>query len=329
MLRYMIRRILQAIPTILGVTMLSFLIITLAPGDPIQILTFGPGYTAEDRERLAEKFCLDRNPVEQYVIWMVGDLRKGACEGKGILRGDFGVSLRNRQPVYEIIAQGIRPTLELTTGALLIGVLIGALIGVLSALKHGSWFDNLARFFSVIFDAVPSFWMGLILIMVLSVKYKLLPVGGRLPINDDHVTLFDRLRYLVMPSFVLAVSWIALISRLMRAETLEVIGKEYVRTARAKGLSETRVNFVHAARNALIPVVTFLGPAIVGLMSGAVVVEQVFSWPGIGRITLDAVNARDYPIIMCGVILAAVIVVLGNLLTDLLLALVDPRIRFD
>ena len=329
MLRYMIRRILQAIPTVIGVTMLSFLIISAAPGDPIQLMTFGPNYTAEDRERLAEKFCLDRGPVEQYFVWMIGDVRKGVCEGKGILRGDFGVSLYSRQPVSEIIAAGVRPTLELTTGAMVFGVIIGVFIGVLSALRHGTWFDNLSRFFSVIFDAVPQFWMGLILIMVLSVQFGVLPVGGRVPLNDDNITLLDRARHLVMPSFVLAVSWIALMSRFMRAETLEVISKEYVRTARAKGLPERQVNYVHAARNALIPIATFMGPAIVGLVGGAVVIERVFSWPGIGRITVDAVNARDYPIVMGGVILGAVIVILGNLLTDFFLVLVDPRIRFD
>ena len=241
MLRYMIRRILQAIPTILGVTMLSYLIIAAAPGDPIQIMTFGPGYEAEDRERLSEKFCLDRNPVEQYFVWMIGDVRKGVCEGKGILRGDFGVSLYSRQPVSEIMLAGIRPTLELTTGAMVFGVSLGVLIGVLSALNHGSWFDNLSRFFSVIFDAIPSFWFGLILIMILAVQLGWLPVGGRLPINDDNVTIVDRLRHLVMPSFVLAVGWISVMSRFMRAETLEVINKEYARTARAKGLSNNQV----------------------------------------------------------------------------------------
>lgn len=329
MLRYMIRRLLQAVPTLLGVTILSFTIISIAPGDPIQIMTFGPGYTAEDRERLAENFCLDRSTFEQYFVWMIGDVRKGVCEGKGILRGDFGVSLYSRQPVSEIIAAGIRPTLELTTGAMVIGVLLGIFIGVFSALRHGTWIDNLSRLFSVIFDAVPAFWMGLILIMFFSVELNWLPVGGRIPLNSDNVTLLDRVRHLIMPSFVLAVGWIALMSRFMRAETLEVISKEYVRTAHAKGLSKRRVNFVHAARNALIPITTFLGPAIVGLLSGAVIIERVFSWPGIGRIALDAVGARDYPIVMGTVILSAMIVIVGNLLTDFLLALVDPRIRFN
>ncbi len=329
MLRYMLRRILQAIPTILGVTILSFAIISAAPGDPIQLMTFGPSYKAEDRAALAEKFCLDRGTVEQYFIWMIGDVRKGVCEGKGILRGDFGISLYSRQPVAEIIGAGVRPTLELTTGAMVFGVALGVLIGVVSALRHGTWFDNLSRFFAVIFDAIPAFWFGLILIMFLSVRLGWLPVGGRLPLNDDNITLIDRARYLVMPSFVLAVGWISVMSRFMRAETLEVVNKEFVRTAHAKGLPKSRVNFVHTARNALIPIVTFLGPAIVGLISGAVVIERVFSWPGIGRITVDAVNARDYPIVMAGVILGAVLVVAGNLLTDFLLVLVDPRIRFD
>lgn len=329
MISYMLRRVLQAIPTILGVTILSFMLMYYAPGDPIQIMTFGTNTNAEDRARLAEEFCLDRSAAEQYMIWMIGDVRKGKCATKGILRGDFGVSLRDRQPVLGLITQRIGPTVELGVWALIMGVFIGVTVGVISAIRHGSWVDNMSRFFSVVFDALPSFWLALIMIMYFSVQLGWLPVGGRLPLNDDDITILDRARHLVMPSFVLAVGWIALMSRFMRAETLEVIRREYVRTAHSKGLHPRQVNFKHAARNALIPVVTFLGPGLVGLLSGAVVIERIFSWPGLGRLIVDAVNARNYPIVMASVIFSAVLVVTGNLLTDFLLVLVDPRIRLS
>ena len=325
MISYIIRRLLQAIPTLIGVTIISFAIMQAAPGDPVQMMTFGPQYTNEDRARLTKEFCLDRSIPEQYFIWVFGDLQ-GQCKMRGLIRGDFGTSFFDRRPVLEMMLERIPATIELSVWALVIGVVLGVGIGVLSAIKHGKWIDNASRFFSVVFDALPSFWFGLILIMFFSVQLGWLPVGGRNTLNIEP-TMLDRAKHLIMPSFVLAVGWIALMSRFMRAETLEVIRREYVRTAHAKGLHPRRVNYWHAARNALIPIVTFLGPAIVSLISGSVVIERIFSWPGLGRLVLDAVNQRDYPLVMGSVILSAVIVIAGNLLTDFLLVLVDPRIR--
>ena len=211
----------------------------------------------------------------------------------------------------------------------ILGGTIGLFVGVLSAVKRATLFDNIARLFSVLFDALPQFWFGLLLIMFFSVQLGWLPVGGRLPLNKPDITLLDRVRYLAMPSFVLAISWIALMSRFMRAETLEVIRQDYVRTAWAKGLKPSKVYFKHAARNALVPIVTILGPAITSLITGAVVIERIFSWPGMGRLTVDAVSSRDYPIVMGSVIFGALVVILGNLLSDFLLVAVDPRIRLQ
>ncbi len=326
MTAYLLRRILQAIPTILGVTLLSYFIMWAAPGDPVDIMTFSPGVKAEDRLALAQSLCLDRTFVEQYLIWMFGNEE---CSTGGLIRGDFGKSFRNGRPVLDLIVERVPATVELTVWALAIGVVLGLAIGVASAIWHRTPFDNAARFFSVVFDAIPAFWFGLVLIMFFAVQLGWLPVGGRFPLNKSDVTVVDRARHLILPSFVLAVTWIALMSRFMRAETLEVIRREYVRTAHAKGLAPQRVYFWHAARNALIPIVTFLGPAIVGLVGGAVVIERIFSWPGMGRLTVDAVSARDYPLVMGGVIFGALIVVAGNLLTDFLLVLVDPRIRLE
>lgn len=328
MTNYIVRRLLQAIPTVFGVTLLSFIIMQAAPGDPVQLMTFSPSYTAEDRERLSREFCLDRSVVEQYIIWLVGDLQ-GECRMRGLLRGDFGESLYEREPVLEIILARVPATLELTGLALIVGVAAGLAIGLVSAIKRGSFFDSGSRFFSVLFDAVPQFWFGLILIMIFSVHFGWLPVGGRLPLNMPNPTIIDRLRHLLMPTLVLAITWVAIMSRYMRAESLEVINQDYVTSARAKGLVPRTVYIRHVARNALVPIVTILGPAITALLGGAVVIERIFSWPGIGRLAVDAVSSRDYPIVMGTVIIGAVLVILGTILADILLATVDPRIRFE
>ncbi|KAA3661200.1 MAG: ABC transporter permease [Chloroflexi bacterium] len=326
MISYIVRRLLQAIPTIFGVTLISFIIMQAAPGDPVQLMTFNPSADAEDRARLEQELCLDRSLPEQYFIWLFGDLR-GECAIRGLIRGDFGTSFYDRRPVIEMIGERLPATLELTATALVMGGVIGLIVGVLSAVNRASAFDNIARFFSVVFDAIPSFWLGLLLIMYFSVELRWLPVGGRLPLNVETITFTDRFRHLAMPSTVLAVTWIALMSRYMRAETLEVIRQDYIRTARAKGVPKYRVYFYHAARNAHIPIVTILGPAITGLVAGAVVIERIFSWPGLGRLTVDAVSARDYPIVTASVIIGSILVIIGNLLSDILLALVDPRLR--
>jgi peptide/nickel transport system permease protein len=325
---YIIRRLLQAIPTIFGVTLVSFLLMQAAPGDPVALMTFNPTNTAADRERLRHEFCLDRSVPEQYFIWLFGD-PQGECAQGGLVRGDFGTSFRDRQPVLQTIMSRVPATLELTGSALLVGVVVGMMVGLSSAIRRASLFDNVSRFFSVLFDAIPSFWFGLILIMFFSVTLGWLPVGGRAPLNDPNPDPVERLQHLVLPCLVLAVTWVAVISRYMRAQSLEVINQDYVRTARAKGLPDRLVNARHVGRNALIPIVTILGPAITGLIGGAVVIERIFSWPGLGRLAVDAVSARDYPVVMGTVLIGSVLVILGTLLADILLVVVDPRIRFE
>lgn len=326
---YLIRRFLQAIPTIIGITMLSFLLMHFAPGDPVDLLTYQPNITPEYKKALRQKFCLDRSLPEQYVVWVVGDWR-GVCQQKGLIRGDFGTSFYENRPVLEMIAEKIPATLELTAISLLVGLLIGIPIGAIAAVRQGGWFDNLSRFFAVIFDAVPSFWLGLILILIFSTTLGWLPIGGRTTLNlPGGPTLLDRIRHLILPVTVFSVGWIAVLSRYMRAETLEVIRQDYVRTAQSKGLANYRVYLLHAGRNALIPVATILGPAIAGLLGGAVVIERIFSWPGLGRLLFDAVSARDYPLVMAGVIIGSVLIIIGNLLSDIFYVLIDPRIRLE
>lgn len=322
---YIIRRLLQAIPTLLGITVLSFSIMRLAPGDPVTMMTFDPNMTPRARETLRHQLCLDRPLVEQYFIWLLGDPE---CRTRGVIRGDLGDSLYEKRPVLDIIMERVPATLELTGTALAAGALVGVVVGIYSAVRHGSLFDNFARFWSVVFDAVPAFWLGLILILFFAVRLGWLPVGGRYTLSvEGERDFFDHLRHLAMPAFVLASTWIAVLSRFMRTEMLEVIRQDYVRAARAKGVDDRRVYFWHAARNALIPFATIIGPAIGGLLGGAVITERIFSWPGLGRLAVDAVFQRDFPIIMASVIISAVLVVLGNLLSDILYVFIDPRIQ--
>ncbi|MEM7127537.1 MAG: ABC transporter permease [Chloroflexota bacterium] len=329
MTKYLIRRLLQAIPTVIGITVISFLLMHLAPGDPVDLLTYQPNITPEYKKELTKRLCLDRTLAEQYAVWIVGDWR-GVCQQRGLIRGDFGTSFYENRPVLEMILEKIPATLELTFVSLIVGLLIGVPIGAIAAVKQGGWFDNFSRFFAVIFDAIPAFWLGLILILLFATTLGWLPTGGRTTLNlPGGPNLLDRIRHLILPVAVFSVGWVAVLSRYMRAETLEVIRQDYVRTANAKGLDSWRVYLWHAGRNALIPIATLLGPAIAGLLGGAVVIERIFSWPGLGRLLFDAVSARDYPLIMAGVIIGSVLTILGNLLSDIFYVLVDPRIRLE
>ena len=329
MTTYLIRRLLQTIPTLLGVTIITFLLIINAPGDPIDLFYFDPSIKAEDKERLRKQLCLDRPGWQRYVFYMVGDW-SGECPNRGIIFGDFGESIASDRPVLELYAEKMWPTLQLTTGAAILGTLIGLTLGVISAIFRGRLPDNIIRFLSVVFDAVPSFYLGILLIILFGVIWGILPLGGMVPIrSDEPVNLWVRIKHLILPTVVLGVGWIAVMSRYMRAETLEVLGQDYVRTAKSKGLTSFKVYFKHAARNALIPIVTILGPAITALLGGSVVVERIFSWPGMGRMVLDALGARDFPVVMAVTIISSLLVVAGNLLTDVLLVMVDPRVRLS
>lgn len=322
---YILRRLFQAIPTFIGVTIISFGIMRMAPGDPVLLMTFDPNMTVEARETLRRQMCLDRPIVEQYFIWLLGNEE---CRTKGLIRGDLGNSLYEKRPAFDMIVERIPATLELTGMALLLGGVIGVGIGISSAVLHKTPFDNFTRVFAVVFDAIPSFWFGLILILIFAVNLKWLPVGGRFTLSlSTEKDFIDHMRHLILPSFVLAVGWIAVLSRYMRTEMLEVIRQDYVRAARAKGVQKNRVYFWHAARNALIPLATILGPAIGGLLGGAVIIERIFTWPGMGRLAIDAVFQRDYPLVMASVVIGSILVVAGNLLSDILYVVVDPRIR--
>ncbi len=340
--RFIIRRLLQAIPTLFGITVISFLLMLKTPGDPITLITFRPNATAEATAILRRQLGLDQPALVQYLYWLVGNDwvkidvdgdGKGDVQGtrKGLLRGDLGYSIAQKRPVLTVISERIPATLLLTVPSLIIGYSIGIVIGLLAAIYHRSWFDQFARVLSVVGSAIPAFWLGLILIIVFSVRLGWLPMSGMRDITkpSSEYQVFDSIPYMVMPVTVFALGIISVVSRFTRTQVLEVMGQEYVRTAYAKGLRVRSIYVHHIARNALIPVVTLLGSAIGFLLSGAVIIEQVFSWPGLGRTTIDAVSQRDYPVVMGTVIIGGVMYILGLLISDILYGLVDPRIRLE
>jgi len=358
MIRYIIRRLIQAVPTFLGITLISYLLVYLSPGSVVDRLLFGPNTRPEQREMLAAQLGINDPFLVQYLRWLLGDdwmrwdsdgddIADGAIiipldadgdgepeppgRSRGILRGDFGQSFLKRQPAARIITERLPATLELGVAALLFSLAVGIPVGVISAVQRGRLIDNLSRVMAVIFNAVPAFWLGLILILIFGSALGWLPMVGRCKPTLTGVCppLPDRLEFLVMPMFVLATANIAIFSRFMRTSMLEIMGQDYVRTAQAKGLKPRRVYAHHAMRNALIPIATLIGPIVTGLWAGAVVIEQIFAWPGVGQAAVGAIIDKDYPVIMAVVIFTSFGTIIGFLLSDILYALIDPRIRIQ
>ena len=313
-----LRRLLYAIPTLIGISMIVFAISRLAPGDPVELYTFGnPDVTQEDLARLKASFGLDKPIPLQYVDWVTKAIRL-----------DFGLSIiYPSQPAAKLIIDRIPNSMQLAIAALLLQLTIGVPLGIIAALNRGKIIDQVTRFFSTIGQAVPDFWMGLVLIIVFAVQLRLLPSQGMLTIGKDQWDIADRLKHLIMPAMVLAFGGIALFARLLRTETLEVIRQDYIRTAEAKGLSQKAVITGHALRNALIPMVTALGGILAFIIGGTLVIEQVFTWPGVGQLTFQSAVAKDYPVVMAGVMISSTLLVLSFLLRDILYAAVDPRIK--
>lgn len=357
MIRYVLRRLIQAVPIFFGITLLSFFFMS-ASGNPVAQLTFGAGVKIEERERLEKVLGVNDPWPVQYLRWLTGDdwMRwdsdnDGFADGavlipldadgdgepevpgrrQGVLRGDFGVSFVKKRPVLDILGERLPATLELSLTSFVIGTSLGVLIGVLAAIRRGGWFDNVTRVISVAFTALPIFWFAIMLLLFFSVQLKWLPIGDRcgLTLDDSCPPIFERLQYMVLPVIVLSIGGIAGYSRVMRASMLDIVSQDFIRTAQAKGLTQRSVWFRHAARNALIPIATTLGPAITGLLAGAVVTERIFNYPGVGLTSIQAVSQRDYPVVMAVTIYAAIATILGYLLSDILYAVIDPRIRFN
>lgn len=358
MVKYVIRRLIQAIPIFFGITVLAYLLMTAAPGGPVSALTFRPGVTPADRERLAARLGVNDPWMLQYLRWLLGDdwmrwdsdgdeiadrafiipldadgdgVAESPGERRGVLRGDFGTSFVARRPVLDVLIERVPATFELGISSLIIGVSIGITVGILAAVNRGHAFDTVARVMAVVFDAIPSFWLGLMLILLFGAHLHLLPLQGRCAVTMDDTCppIYERMEYLILPTFILAAGFVGGYSRFTRASMLDIISQDYVRTAQSKGLSNRTVWFKHAARNALIPIATFLGPTITSVLGGAVVTETIFSWPGLGRTVVAAVAQRDYPVAMAVTVYAAIATILGYLLSDILYAVIDPRIRFE
>lgn len=306
MLKYTVRRILGMIPTLLIVSIIIFLFVRMIPGDPARLVA-GTDATVQDIQAIRVELGLDKPITTQYVDYI-----------GGLLHGDLGNSLKTRQPVAEEIGRRFMPTLWLTFASMTWAIVLGLAIGIISATKRNKWQDYTGMVAAVSGISLPSFWLGLMLMQLFSVTLGWLPTGG-----------FDSWKGLILPSFTLGAGVAAIIARFTRSSLMEVMREDYVRTARAKGLHNSVVVMKHALRNALIPVVTMTGLQFGFLLGGSVVVETVFSWPGLGRLLIDSVAFRDYPTIQAEMLLFSLEFILINLIVDLLYAALNPQIRLE
>lgn len=306
MQRYLMKRLLIAVPTIIGITMVVFILMYVLPGDPMAIL-MGDVLDMKTVEMLREQMGLDDPMYVQYFRF-VGNA----------LKGNFGQSYQTRRAVSDIIGSAISATIQITVAAYVISILVGIPTGVIAAVKHNSWGDTGTMLFSMLGICLPPFVVALLLLYIFGFKLPWLPLGG-----------YGTFAHMILPAITLGVRPAGMLARLTRSGMLEVLRQDYVRTARAKGLKEQVVLVRHALKNCLIPVITVMGGQIGGLLSGSVVVESIFSWPGIGKVSVEAISARDFPVVQATVLLSALIVVGINLLVDLSYAFVDPRIRYE
>ena len=313
MLAYIGKRLLATIPVMAIVAVFVFAMLRLTPGDPASIIA-GASATSQDIVDIRARLGLDQPIFTQFFVW-IGQM----------FTGDFGESFFFKKKVAELVADRIEPTLMLGLTTMTLSILVAVPLGVLAAYKQGTWIDRIVMGFAVLGFSVPVFVIGYVLIYVFAIELAWLPVQGYQPLAEG---LWGCLRRLVLPSVTLSVIYIALIARITRTSVLEVLGEDYIRTARAKGLTNVVVLMRHALRNAAVPIVTVIGIGIALLIGGVVVTESVFSIPGLGRLTVDAVLARDYPTIQAVILLFSFVYVLVNLVVDLLYTVLDPRIRY-
>lgn len=314
MFNYLMRRLLSLIPTLFIVSVIAFTLIHLTPGDPISLI-LGPDATISEIERVKQDLGLDRPLYEQYFFWM-----------SDVLRGDLGTSIFVNQPVTSMIATRLETTLVLTTLALVFTVCLGIPAGVISAIKRNTIVDQSSMVIALLGVSMPNFWLGLNLILLFSVYLGWFPTGGYTDLSDSVV---GSIKSLILPAIALGFSNAAIVARMTRASMLEVLHQDYVRTARAKGLAAWPVYVRHALRNAFLPIITIVGVVLAGLLGGAVVTETVFTLPGVGRLIVNSVLRRDYPVIQGIILLVAMTYVVLNLLIDVVYVFIDPRVRFQ
>jgi dipeptide transport system permease protein len=332
-LRFLLRRVTLIVPTFIGVTLLSFLLIHLVPGDPIEVRTGERGITPERLALLRHEMGLDRPLWQQFVSY----------EGK-VLHGNLGTSIITQQSVWHEFTTLFPATVELSVCAIIFAIAVGMPLGVIAAVRRGSAFDYGLMGLSVTGASMPIFWWGLMVILIFSVSLGWTPVSGRISdayyvppwsgfmlidawFSDDAGAVGSAAAHLILPTIVLGTLPLATIARMTRSAMLEVLGEDYIRTARAKGLNAPRVVIVHALRNALIPVVTVIGLQVGTLLGGAILTETIFSWPGIGHWLVESIQRRDYPVLQGGTLLVATLVMLVNLGVDLTYGFLNPRIR--
>ncbi|AOZ69188.1 peptide ABC transporter permease [Rhodobacter xanthinilyticus] len=333
MIRFLLTKLLYLVPTFLGITLIAFGFVRVLPGDPVLLMAGERGLTAERHAELAAQLGFDRPMWAQYLEFLTR-----------LLHGDLGNSLVTKKPVLAEFFALFPATLELAFVAIVIATVIGVPVGVLAAVKRGSWFDQVSMTAALVGFSMPIFWWGLLLIILFSGILQWTPVSGRISLlyffpaqtgfmlidsllSGQKGAFGSALSHLILPSIVLATIPLAVIARQTRSAMLEVMGEDYVRTARAKGLPRARVVMVHALRNAMIPVITTIGLQVGVLMAGAILTETIFSWPGIGKWMIDSISRRDYPVVQSGLLLIAGLVMLVNLLVDLTYGLINPRIR--
>jgi len=321
--RYIFMRLVQSLFLLVGVSMLTFAIIQLAPGGFAQMMGESPDATAEDTARLTELWGLDQPVHVQYLRW-----------AEQMVQGNFGDSLAQGRPIAEMIGERLPATIFLNIIGLILIYVIALPIGIFSAVKQYSKFDHIMTFVAFLGQAMPAFFFAMLLIYYVGMQVEWIPLAGMATIGVEWgevsflTWLADRSRYLIMPLVVIVFGGLAGLVRFMRASMLDVIHQDYVRTARAKGLSERVVIFKHTVRNALLPIVTSLGFAFSGLLGGSVVIESIFAWPGVGLLAIQAIFTRDYPVIMAFNLIGSIMLVIGMLVADILYVVVDPRIKY-
>lgn len=319
MIKYIAKRLLQLIPKLLIISLIIFLGLQILPGDAIT-RTISPDVykfmTPEQMEELREALGLNKPLYVQYFTWL-----------KGILHGDFGYSQASGSDIASMMASRLPSTIELTFIGLIVANILGLLFGYIAALNKNTFIDYLFTALSVIGISVPEFFFGIAMIMLFSLKLKILPTGGRMAAGKPDFV--DRIPYMIMPVFGIGISYIATLMRFTRSSMLDVLNKDYIKTARSKGLNETEVNVKHGFRNALIPVMTLLVFRLPILVSGTVVIESIFNYPGMGSLVLDAISAGDMPVVMITTMVISVVTLLASTLVDVLTALLDPRIRLE
>ena len=333
MIRFILKQLSSFIPTLLGVSLVSFLLIRMIPGDPVRLMLGERGGTPKQYREMQQKLGLDRPLYQQYFLFI----------GRAIM-GDLGKSTLTQRPVREEFFDRFPATLELGLSAILMAIVLGIPAGIIAAIKHNSFFDYSIMGLSLVGYSMPIFWWGLILIIFFSVQWGITPVAGRIHVLFDLEPLtgfllidtllhgniaafFSALRHLLLPSLVIGTIPLAVVARMTRSSMLEVIPKDYMRTARAKGLREREILIFHGLRNALIPVITVIGLQFGSIITGAILTETIFSWPGIGKWMVLSVTQRDYPVIQGGVLIIASMIVLMNTLIDFIYSLANPKMR--